>query len=139
VIPVVDVGGVVCPRCGARGSVEEYEVNGRVYLRVRHYAGKRVTRSGKVVSRYRYCYLGPKEDYLHAAPLLRQPLTNVLEHDYLTEASEAVEKVLSAAAAPLTEEARDRAAAALRELIRLCEEWSRRARRLLENLERGGQ
>ncbi len=74
-----------CPRCGAKGSLEEYESGGRIYLKVRHHAGKKMTRSGKVVSAYRYCYLGPKDGYLHAAPLLAQPLRNLADHGYVEE------------------------------------------------------
>jgi hypothetical protein len=63
---------VKCPRCGAEGRLEEYEVNGRVYLRVVYGSGKNRVR----------CYLGPAESYAVAGPLLGLFLRNLHDNDY---------------------------------------------------------
>jgi hypothetical protein len=68
---------IVCPRCGATGSLESYVSGGRRYLRVRH--GKKSI-----------CYLGPADGYAHAELLLALGLTNVRDVDYAFVAESAV-------------------------------------------------
>ena len=68
---------IVCPRCGAIGSLESYVSGGRRYLRVRH--GKKSI-----------CYLGPADGYAHAELLLALGLTNVRDVDYAQVAESAV-------------------------------------------------
>jgi len=68
---------IVCPRCGAVGSLESYTSGGRRYLRVRH--GKKSI-----------CYLGPADGYAHAELLLALGLTNVRDVDYAQVAESAV-------------------------------------------------
>jgi len=63
---------VRCPRCGSEGRLEEYVVNGRRYLRVVHGSGKD----------RKQCYIGPSDNYFHAAALLRLGLTNLKDVDY---------------------------------------------------------
>jgi hypothetical protein len=71
---------MVCPRCGAIGSLESYVSGGRRYLRIRHGSGK--DRS--------YCYIGPAEAYEHAEPLHLLGLTNIRDVDYALVAESAV-------------------------------------------------
>jgi len=101
-----------CPRCGLEGRLEKYYVNGRAYYRVVHGSGKSRTR----------CYLGPADDYLHAAPILWLRLRNLAEIDYAAVVQDAIDTLLSLASRyGMGEEAA---------------EWLARVRRLREALER---
>jgi hypothetical protein len=71
---------LVCPRCGAVGSLESYVSGGRRYLRIRHGSGR--DRS--------YCYVGPAEAYVHAETLHLLGLTNIRDVDYAQVAESAV-------------------------------------------------
>jgi len=55
---------LVCPRCGARGWVEEKERGGRIYVYAVH---EERTPDGR--KRRRYCYLGPKGEYEYVTRL----------------------------------------------------------------------
>jgi len=100
-----------CPRCGAEGRLEKYYVKGRPYLRVVHGSGKNRKR----------CYLGPADDYEHAAPILWLRLRNLAEIDYAAVVQDAVDTLLAyASRRGLGEEAR---------------EWLAKVRRLREVLE----
>jgi len=83
----VPVKAMRCPRCGREGRLEEYEVNGRRYLRVVH---------GSYPKRER-CYLGPADSYSHAAPLLQLRLRSLADVDYAEVVQDAVESLLAQA------------------------------------------
>jgi len=101
-----------CPRCGLEGRLEKYCVNGRPYLRVVHGSGRNRKR----------CYLGPADDYEHAAPILWLRLRNLAEIDYAAVVQDAVDTLLAyASRRGLGEEAK---------------EWLVKVRRLREVLER---
>jgi len=74
-----------CPRCGLEGRLEKYYVSGRPYLRVVHGSGRNRTR----------CYLGPADDYTHAASILWLRLRNLAEIDYASVVQDAVDTLLS--------------------------------------------
>jgi len=69
---VSEVAKATCPRCGAEGILEIFNVNNRQYLRVIHYyydtKGKR---------RKKRCYIGPLEDYEHVNRLHELGVTNL--------------------------------------------------------------
>jgi len=76
---------VRCPRCGREGRLEEYEVNGRRYLRVVHGGGRNRER----------CYLGPADGYEAAGPLLLLRLHNLMDVDYAEVAFDAITTLLT--------------------------------------------
>jgi len=98
-------------RCGQEGRLEKYHVSGRAYYRVAHGSGKEKRR----------CYLGPADDYAHAAPLLWLRLRNPAEVDYSMVVQDAVDALLSLASRYGLGEAAG--------------EWVQKVRRLREVLE----
>jgi hypothetical protein len=89
-----------CPRCGDIGSLTTKAVNGRSYFYMKHYLGK--DENGR--SKYKYCYLGPVDEYLYVSktthPREAIPLTNmanlVRDLEYLIALSNFVSQNASA-------------------------------------------
>jgi len=116
----------VCPRCGSTGTLEEYKSGGKVYLRVRHRQGRSA----------RFCYLGPRDSYVHAGRILRQPLSNLFHHSYAEEAVRAIENLVSQARRPFAKrEEGERILAEMRYLLSRMDELRERLRAEAEALE----
>jgi len=71
-----------CPRCGKQGTRFERVVNGKIYVYYRHYDPE--------TKKTRQCYIGPANEYEHAAKLHQLPLTNLGEQDYIEIAAQAI-------------------------------------------------
>ena len=56
-----------CPKCGKPYSrLRRKRINGRIYVYARHYLGYSKV-DGRIVKRYRDCYLGPENGYIYVS------------------------------------------------------------------------
>jgi hypothetical protein len=121
------LGQIVCPRCYSVGTLEEYESNGKIYLRVRHRKERKTF----------FCYLGPRDRYTYASKILRQPLNNLAHHSYAEEAVQAIDNLIEQARRPFLDkrEEAERTLAEMKYLISRMDELKERLRVEAEILE----
>ncbi|MEM4454846.1 MAG: hypothetical protein QXT28_09065 [Thermofilaceae archaeon] len=123
--------GVVCPRCGERGSLYVQRVGGRDYVYMRHRKGKSERR----------CYLGPADEYVAVQKVLGEvyaplALRNVNDLDVGEVIANAVEAARLQAQRFFLLKQRERLAKLLEDLERARKEVALLVKDIREDLER---